>query len=214
MIATQEHRETATLLGAISAVNVEEGTYQLKRASGGHLAGVFAPELRETLIAALRVFPESKVLVLGQVVFDQLAQPQKIEQTASLQILDPNDLAAQLEDLATMQDGWLDGKGIAPRRENLDWFAAAWEKNIPLELPKPYIYPTPEGGIQLEWSQGGWELAAEIDFKEKTALLVGVNTINKNDVELQSNLKTSEGWIQLIDFVKNHSKTDKIKDEQ
>lgn len=48
-----------------------------------------------------------------------------------------------------LMDGWLDGAGLAPRSDRLDWFVAAFERHYPDELPPPRIYPT-------AWRQAGY----------------------------------------------------------
>jgi len=57
------------------------------------------------------------------------------------------DRLAELEKLPT---GWLDGKGAAL---NPVCVAAARDVLASLESP-PGVFPTPEGGVQLEWRGG------------------------------------------------------------
>ncbi|MEI6604820.1 MAG: hypothetical protein WCP35_05895, partial [Verrucomicrobiota bacterium] len=71
------------------------------------------------------------------------------------------DVAARCEELAQLKDGWLDGEGKAPTKEGLAAFTQAWDGASAEALPLPYLYPTPEGGIQMEWRQGDWEISAE-----------------------------------------------------
>lgn len=68
--------------------------------------------------------------------------------------LDPLDVPARLDELRHMEDGWLDGGGKAPSHQGLDWLSDSFQRNFPDELPLPYLYPTPEGGIEAEWSLG------------------------------------------------------------
>jgi len=69
---------------------------------------------------------------------------------------------ARLKEIASLPDGWLDGEGLRVQqpvidlveglvRENPDWFAPAG------------IFPTPEGGIQIELSQDQREFTITID---------------------------------------------------
>lgn len=74
------------------------------------------------------------------------------------------DVAAQLADLAQLEDGWLDGDGLAPDREALAWLADRFERCWPRDLPLPYLYPTPEGGVQAEWSLPPHEISLEVDL--------------------------------------------------
>lgn len=65
-------------------------------------------------------------------------------------MLDPLDVDAQLDKLAMLPDGWLDGEGVAPSRVGLQWFAAKFAELYPCDLHLPHLYPTLEGGVQAE----------------------------------------------------------------
>ena len=62
----------------------------------------------------------------------------------------PLDVAARLDELRAMQDGWLDGDGKAPDHAGLDWLADAFNHYYPDTAPLPRIYPTEEGGVRME----------------------------------------------------------------
>ena len=71
---------------------------------------------------------------------------------------------ARLDEFRTLRDGWLEGRGRAPSRAGLDWLSNAFEHRYPDDLSPPYVYPTSEGGIQVEWTFGPWEITLEIDL--------------------------------------------------
>lgn len=76
-------------------------------------------------------------------------------------------LDTQLDELAALPDGWLDGDGAALDRVGLEWFGAKFADLYPADLPPAYLYPTPEGGLQVEWSVNSCELALEVDLKSR-----------------------------------------------
>lgn len=90
----------------------------------------------------------------------------------------PLDVAARIEELGTLRDGWLDGAGIAPSRDGLAWLEAWLTSPAAENLPAPHLYPTPEGGVQAEWTIGALEVSAEIDLENKSAAIhrLDVNT--------------------------------------
>jgi hypothetical protein len=160
------------------------------------------------VLDALREFQEgkfqsSKVLVRGLADYDLNDQPVRVAETQHLQLLDPNDVATRCEELSQLKDGWLDGEGKAPTKEGLKSFMAAWDGARTEAIPLPYIYPTPEGGIQMEWRQGRWELSAEVDLASLTAELLAVNVATRSSNEGVVNLSTREGWSKLTTFVTN-----------
>lgn len=74
------------------------------------------------------------------------------------------DIPARLDEFRDMKDGWLEGEGVAPSLEGLDWLATGFDRYFPDDLPLPYLYPTPEGGVQAEWSLSENEISLEIDL--------------------------------------------------
>ena len=65
-----------------------------------------------------------------------------------------------------IQDGWLDGQGLAPSPEGLDWLTNLFADQYPDSLPFPYVYPVAEGGVQLEWPFAPQDATLEISFEE------------------------------------------------
>lgn len=80
----------------------------------------------------------------------------------------PLDVAAQLADLARLEDGWLDGEGRALDREALAWLADRFERCWPRDLPSPYLFPTPDGGVLAEWSFPPCEASLDVDLNART----------------------------------------------
>ena len=81
--------------------------------------------------------------------------------------LDSRKISARLDELWNMQDGWLNSDGVAPSQDGLDWLNSSFECHFPMGLPLPYIFPTPEGGIEAEWSIGRYSVMFEIDMDSK-----------------------------------------------
>lgn len=74
-------------------------------------------------------------------------------------------IRAHLDSMRNLADGWLEGAGIAPSAAGLDWLAEAFARQYPEESPRPYLYPTAEGGVQAEWSFECWRVSLEINLK-------------------------------------------------
>lgn len=73
----------------------------------------------------------------------------------------------QLHSMRSLKDGWLDGGGIAPCSEGLDWLAEAFGRYYPEDSPRPYLYPTEEGGVQAEWSLAHQRISLEINLESR-----------------------------------------------
>jgi hypothetical protein len=59
----------------------------------------------------------------------------------------------RINELSGLKPGWLDGEGEPPRSLVLT-AAGRLADAIPDMGERPRIYPTPEGGISLEWRDG------------------------------------------------------------
>ena len=92
----------------------------------------------------------------------------RIESVDHVAELDPLDVAARIDELKLLTDGWLDGAGKALDSAALDWVQELFGTHFPNHLQLPFLYPTPDGGIQAEWSIGTTEITLEIDLKEQT----------------------------------------------
>lgn len=113
--------------------------------------------------------------------------------------LDPLDVPSRLDALRTLQDGWLDGEGLAPSASGLDWFATALKEFYPGDLPSPYIYPVAEGGGQLEWSIPPREISLEILFSDHSAAWHSLD-LETDEEELRSlNLDDPSAWSWLAE---------------
>ncbi len=60
--------------------------------------------------------------------------------------------------LLELTDGWDSYGGLAPRPLAVAVAASLMEWSSSLGVPDPSVVPSPDGGIQLEWHQGGMDL--------------------------------------------------------
>ena len=114
------------------------------------------------------------------------------------------DIDKRLKSLKALKDGWAtdvqpagsSGKayGKAPLREGLDWLAAQFTQHYSDTLPRPYIYPTPEGGVQAEWPIGEHEATLEIDLQTHTGEWQCVDFKTKSSVEHTLGLDAPDSW--------------------
>jgi hypothetical protein len=95
-------------------------------------------------------------------VFQPLPAPANDAEDAAI-AADVVRIGARLDALKEVKDGWLDG-ACAPRPVALEAASTVLESiaRSHRRVPRPQIYPTPEGLIQAEWMVGAW--AAEATF--------------------------------------------------
>jgi len=80
---------------------------------------------------------------------------QTIISVESLDIQPNYKLSSAFDALAELQDGWLDGAGVAPDKDRLSLITDEIVTHYPEGLALPAIVPTPEGNILLEWHTAG-----------------------------------------------------------
>ena len=117
---------------------------------------------------------------------------------------DALDMAVQLDTLRTLKNGWADGLqpaqdwgngyGTAPNHEGLDWLAGQFERFYASSLPRPYLYPTPLGGVQAEWLEEPYDASLEIDLESHSAEWHCLNLGTKISTVEDLNLDKAEAW--------------------
>lgn len=109
------------------------------------------------------------------------------------------DVPSRLYELRSMTDGWLlDEYSIAPSHEGLDWFSNEFARLYPTDLPLPYIFPTPQGGIEAEWDIADKHaaFAIDIDAHQGRWLQWDINTDYHDSEDL--NLDIEADWSFFI----------------
>ena len=98
-----------------------------------------------------------------------LAHPAEYEVKADQAQGEPElDINAQFDELRSLENGWLDGEGLAPSRQGIDWLEQEFRAHYPSAARLPYLFPTVIGGIQAEWSIGRREITFEIDLTNRS----------------------------------------------
>ena len=147
-----------------------------------------------------------RVAVVGPLeeLWQQQLNYQSLEETSGADALD---IAQQLEDMKYLEDGWADGMqsatewgkqyGIAPSPEGLDWLAVQFRAHYARSLPRPYLYPTPEGGVQAEWSLGANEVSLEVDLTSHIAEwhCINLQTDSSSEHVLGLDDEAAWGWL-------------------
>jgi hypothetical protein len=95
--------------------------------------------------------------------FDRAQQLQRVDEVTAIELLDPLDPRVQLEKLKGLQNGWLDGEGLALSVALLARVGNWLKEHLSEETPLPRLYPTAEGGVEAEWLIGRLDVLIEFD---------------------------------------------------
>ena len=184
-----------TVRGAISEADQDRMTFQLQQIHGRKIVGAIPEQHRATIVKAFGGYRDNvRVLVCGIGRYDRRHYLSGLETVDHITLLDPLDVPARLDEFRAMKDGWMDGEGLAPNHVGLDWLAAAFERHFPDEASLPYTYPTPTGGVQLEWSLGIQDISLEINLETHQAQWHRLDMASDIDDEKDLNLNDATDW--------------------
>lgn len=199
-----EWTEEVALRGKVSEIDQARQSFELELRDGTKLKAPLNEQHLETLLDAVRDYREGAyVLIQGVVKKDRQDHLKGFESVEHVSQLESLDVALRLEELATLKDGWLDGKGYTPMPEQLKWLASQFDAYFAADLPLPHLYPTPEGGLQAEWSLDAWEVTLEINLNNQTGEYQALNCNDRKTREHLLQLATADDWKALNDELKS-----------
>ncbi len=195
--------------GFIPEVDQEKMTFHMEFSDGKRTKGSISNQHLDTIISGFNGYSERKrLLVDGMAYLDNKGGIVRWNSIAN--IFPPNslDVPFSLEALKKLEDGWLDGdQGVAPDSEGLDWLGNLFAKYFPDHLPLPYTYPTPNGGVRMEWSFSNVEIEFEIDMLTRTGEWFRFNTSIDDDGYIHEiELENSENWKWIANDIKIYQK--------
>ena len=125
---------------------------------------------------------------------------------------DPLNLRVRLDEFRNLEDGWLEGRGVALRGADLDWLDALFENRFPDDCAKPRTFATSDGGISMEWSDDRFSMELEIDLNARRGEFLSLNLEHRDlehrdAVEFSVDLDDDEDWNRLIDQIRRTSQS-------
>ena len=145
---------------------------------------------------------DERVLLNCTVLKDRFGKIVQVESIQDVIPLEPLDVPVRVLELAKLENGWLDGEGVAPSPEGLRWFSETFDRNYAPDLQLPYLYPTPEGNVQAEWSLDGWSASVLFDLATHKAEFEAFQPATDESREMRFDLSTADGWIALNDSLR------------
>lgn len=85
-------------------------------------------------------------------------------ETVALPLITAEQTQIRLRELMQLHDGWLNGLGKAPPRLELQWLSERLARHFISSDCQPFLYPTAEGNVRLEWTFGMNETSLEVDL--------------------------------------------------
>ncbi len=199
----REVTEEITLRGSVPEADQDKMTFELQVIGGAKVTAPISGQHLETVLSAFAGYRSgARVMLKGVGRFSRSERLQGVVSVDHISILETNDVPARLDEFRLLADGWLDGKGKAPSKAGLDWFSAAFEAQYGDDLPLPYVYPTAEGGIQVEWSLAGHEVSLDLSLDSKQAHWHSLDRATQSEAARELRLAQSEDWSWVNDEIR------------
>lgn len=131
------------------------------------------------------------------------------QQQTMTKTLHPLDVPARLDEFKSMKDGWLEGEGIAPSHNGLDWLSSKFTQFFSNESNLPYIYPTPEGNVEAEWGIGTQSVILEIDIENHTGHWLQCDDATDEESERNLKLDDDADWAWSVSAIRRMTETAK-----
>lgn len=195
----QELSEEVVLRGTVPEFDQEKMTFTMQVTNGPRVSAPVESQHIQTVLEGFNGYRSGvRVSLQGVGRFNRSNRLQSIEAVEHISLLDPNDIAARLDDFRSLRAGWLDGKGSAPTPSGLDWLSASFEAHYPDYLPLPYLYPTAEGGVQAEWSFRPSEISLEVSLDDRRAQWHALNLDDDQETIRELNLQSATDWNWIV----------------
>ncbi|MFT3765158.1 MAG: hypothetical protein QM820_06530 [Minicystis sp.] len=143
---------------------------------------------RDELIEAVRQRPMVRVRVRGEMILGPQSRMKTVEELETVddeRAADLKKLWDRLKELESVPEGWLEGKGRKPTDRVLAYTRGVLARLLVelRTLPRPKVFPTPDGGLQAEWVLTPWAAEARFDPSSEVIVLEATNTDTGEDRE-------------------------------
>lgn len=205
LAADQVYEKEVDLLGTIAEVDFEKSTFRLRLADGGQVVASMPDSFRNKA-REHGGKTRHQVALKGVAAYDSWDRLQKLVSVESLEVVENYAIATRMDELAQMQDGWFEGRGVAPDADKLAIVADRLVADYPEKLMLPTLVPTQDGNLLLEWTaDGSPSLDVRLDNLQASFHAFGPNG---NDIERDFNLTNNMEWQSLFGFLSDNIRTD------
>jgi hypothetical protein len=194
-----------SLTGTICEADWAENTFRLRLDVDGSQVTIPAPKELQPLIGRHGGKVRDKLFVKGLASFDSAGNLKRFISTHSAEISINHDIAVRFDEISQLDDGWLDGHGLSLDSDPLALIASRFIDGYPGDLPIPFIYPTPESNLLLEWDAEG-DPATDIDLKSMTARFHASSVNCGEAAEMVFDLRGDTGFEAFFDYLSRNIK--------
>ena len=115
----------------------------------------------------------------------------------------PIDVPARLDEFKEVENGWLDGEGIAPSHDGLDWLIGAFRSHFPSEAMPTRCYLARDGRVRMEWFMGSNFMSFQVDLPLHTGGWLWSNSESRDSDHGDLDLDKVSSWDWLVSEIKD-----------
>lgn len=186
------------LVGFITEIDADRSSFKLKLPTGKTVPGQFtSPGMLKLLVPFVNKVEEGTALRLISDYQQGFGGVEKITDVHDIEVFITRDApwSARMFELIFLRQGWVDGQGKAVIMDMAELAMKVLEGAHNLNYPLPHIFPTPEGGIQLEHHKGTKHLELTISPDDEHE---GFYYDSATDDTVEEKLSTPD---QMIEFL-------------
>ncbi|UPZ30433.1 hypothetical protein MUK60_23200 [Streptomyces sp. LRE541] len=169
--ARLERFEIETLVsGQVVGVSADKGVFEFRLTRGDKVVpGRFSSD---DIVADLKQYLDlstmAPTVAINAVAIQSMNEDIiEIQDVLSIEPVLPPEWSERLAELHDLEAGWLDGVGQQVSRKVLRQAESLLLEFLDEQVKRPYIYPTEDGGVQLEWPYSSGEVTLTITSDEK-----------------------------------------------
>ncbi|MGW0712834.1 hypothetical protein ACWD4G_44075 [Streptomyces sp. NPDC002643] len=169
--ARLERFEIETLVsGQVVGVSADKGIFEFRLTRGDKVVpGRFSSD---DIVADLKQYLDRSTMAptvaINAVAIQSMNEEIiEIQDVLSIEPVLPPEWSERLAELHDLEAGWLDGVGKQVSRKVLREVESLLLEFLDEQVQRPFIYPTEEGGVQLEWPYSTGEVTLSITPDEK-----------------------------------------------
>lgn len=191
------------VVGQIRSLDSFDKKFILRTSSGNDIEGSYADALLFEDLHEAHKLPDSRTLIrlACTYLYDAESGVQRIEDVDSVTpfTIDAARLSERLIALAGLENGWGDGEGQPVSLPTVEFVSKIWQALEAQAIETPAIFPTEEGGLQMEWVTDSAHLQVAVD--PEVALEAYFLDTGTGEEEFDE----PEGIGKLVEFVGRHS---------
>ena len=201
-----EMTEEVRLRGSIPEADQHRLSFELLLLEGTKIAATMHHQHQDVVLDVFNGYKDGqKALVWGIGKYNRQGILVRLESVEDIVPLDPLDVPSRLYELRELKNGWLDGEGLVPAPDFLDWLSERFDILYPDDLPLPHIYPTVEGNVQAEWSLSHNEISLSIDCASHAGEWHVLNTDTNAESSEPLNLADDNDWTKLTQYIRSYA---------